>query len=119
MELQLHTLARLLRQEGAYSRAIVARHSFLAGSRHVNNLARSVVYGVMEEHGYRVPPAVPRTWFDDVSVRATGSKTSVVNLLYFKYKLFEKDFSAAWGRCGGGSQLHRGTAAGRIAGGKL
>ena len=60
IELQIHTTARMIRQECSYSKAVVARSSCLAGTRHVNNLARAVVYGVM---GELYPGATPAPHF--------------------------------------------------------
>eukprot|EP00959_Pyramimonas_sp_CCMP1952_P306722 6419088-Pyramimonas_sp.AAC.1 len=44
LELQVHAVPGLLRQEGAYGNPCQALISLLAGSRRANNLARAVVY---------------------------------------------------------------------------
>eukprot|EP00959_Pyramimonas_sp_CCMP1952_P171155 3576361-Pyramimonas_sp.AAC.1 len=60
LELQIHCVPRILRQQGAYGLPCQADLSLLAGSRHANNLARAVVYKVLESVTAAQPRAMPR-----------------------------------------------------------
>ena len=77
LELQAHCVPRMLRQNGAYGLPCQATRSLLAGSRHANNLARAVVYKVLETVTTVAPRALPRAWFDDVSTSMYGSPQAV------------------------------------------
>ena len=50
-------------------------------SRDSNNLARTLVYFVVERTGYQIPEALPRTWFDDISLRALGRQKQVRDII--------------------------------------
>ena len=77
MTMQVHLTARRLRQEGAYGAPVCADRSLSAGSGHSNNLARAVVYPVLEQMCGKLPRAVPRSWFGDIRVQLIGSKAAI------------------------------------------
>ena len=86
LELQIHCVPRILRQQRACGLACQAHLSLLAGSRHANNLARAVVYKVLESVTTMEPRAMPRAWFDDVSTSAYGSPKAVEDIIYTSTK---------------------------------
>eukprot|EP00959_Pyramimonas_sp_CCMP1952_P381574 7995466-Pyramimonas_sp.AAC.1 len=63
----------MLKANNAYSMPIYAERSLLADSRHSNNLARTLIYHVVKAMNNRVKMVQPRTWFDDIGLRAVGS----------------------------------------------
>ena len=77
MSMLQHLTSRLLRQEACYSERMLAGRSLLAGSRHSNNIARALVYVTVISHLNEAPRSTPRIWFDDISLRATGSVRAV------------------------------------------
>ena len=88
-----HSSARVFRLKGAFSHPRVADRSILAGSRHSNSIAKTVVYRALHKHASAVPAALPRAWFDDISVRVKGSRHMVMrtmvkstNSLFFALK---------------------------------
>ena len=81
MSMLLHMTARMLQQEGSISLPQYAGKSSLAGSRDSNNLARTLVYYVVERTVNQIPEALPRTWLDDISLRALGSQKQVRSVI--------------------------------------
>eukprot|EP00959_Pyramimonas_sp_CCMP1952_P213483 4466635-Pyramimonas_sp.AAC.1 len=77
-----HSSARVLRCKAAYSLPIYADKPILAGSRRSNNVAKTIVYAVLARVtglDLCTPKPVPRGWFDDISIRVTGSKEAVID----------------------------------------
>eukprot|EP00975_Prorocentrum_lima_P037904 7975167-Prorocentrum_lima.AAC.1 len=78
LSLLLHLTPRFIRELGVYSSPVVATKSLLAGSRHSNQLARALLYAVLEQHAHALPSVRLRAWFDDMSVQIRGT-WNVVN----------------------------------------
>ena len=74
-----HSATRGLRCQGSFSLPICSDRSILAGSRHSNNVANTVVYGVMARltGATDIPRSIPRAWFDDISIRIVGNRKQV------------------------------------------
>eukprot|EP00959_Pyramimonas_sp_CCMP1952_P416744 8730940-Pyramimonas_sp.AAC.1 len=63
---------------------MLADRSILAGSRHSNNVAKTVVYAVlshMMDVASALPKPMPRAWFDGICIKVVGSKEAVTEQL--------------------------------------
>ena len=72
-----HLDTRFLRCKGSYSNPILSDRSILAGSRHSNNIAKTVVYAVIASMLDKTDPItapIPRAWFDDISLRIRAAR---------------------------------------------
>eukprot|EP00959_Pyramimonas_sp_CCMP1952_P304312 6368753-Pyramimonas_sp.AAC.1 len=76
---QMHTVARVFRQNGTYSAPQHARRSLLAGPGHSNNLARTVAHAVLEGLRTSSPTCTPWAWFDDISIKCVGTRSNIAD----------------------------------------
>ena len=73
VELAIHMAPRILREGRDFSQPIQPGRSVLAGTRGANDLARCMIYEVLEEtHAKRGPCLQVSSWVDDVNMRARG-----------------------------------------------
>jgi len=78
MSVVMHLAPRLLKYNGAISRIIPVSASIVPGCGKAIAFTRALLYDVLEAAHWAVPRAVPRTYVDDMSQRASGTTVKQV-----------------------------------------
>eukprot|EP00959_Pyramimonas_sp_CCMP1952_P097962 2047422-Pyramimonas_sp.AAC.1 len=94
MAMLLHLTPRMLKEGSACSLPIYAQRSLLAGSRHSNKLARTLIYRVVKAMNSQVKMVQPRTWFDDIGLRAVGSCAQVEDCIVTATLVLAKELNS-------------------------
>ena len=98
MSVLAHLAPRVLKYSRAVSRIIAVNASIVPGCGKAIAFTRALLYDVLETAHWAVPRAVPRTYVDDMSQRASGTtaKQMCWDLLCWRPRARRRAAEEAW-----------------------